>query len=260
MRLEQLEKHLVRLIEGNLARLLAGRLHPHEVAARLARALDENAYRNADGSLTAPDTFTVRLCSEDHAALTADQPALAELLRTNILEIAHRAGLKMLKAPVVILVADPSLSAFQIDVNAYHDEDHSETDIMQGVTPAPMPTAPRNPQLLLRGNYIPLTRPVINLGRRADNHIVIDDPYISRNHAQMRLRFGRYVIYDLNSRGGTFVNNQRVTECLLQPNDVIALSRVVMVYLEDEPSASIPPVTDTQIRPPADVPAPEAWE
>lgn len=257
MRFEQLEKHLTRLIEGNLARLLAGRLHPHEVAARLARTLDENAYRNPDGSLTAPDTFTVRLCADDHAALTADQPAIAESLRADIIEIANRAGLKMLRAPVVVLVADPALAAFQIDVNASHDEEHSETNIMQGVTPPPMPTALRNPQLLLRGNYLPLNRPVINLGRRADNHIVIDDPHISRNHAQMRLRFGRYVIYDLNSRGGTFVNNQRVTECLLHPNDVIALSRVVMVYLEDEPGMASHP-TDTQISPPGE--PPETWE
>jgi pSer/pThr/pTyr-binding forkhead associated (FHA) protein len=74
---------------------------------------------------------------------------------------------------------------------------------------------------------------VINLGRRADNHIVIDDPHVSRQHAQLRVIDNRYVIFDLESAGGTFVNNSRVEQATLFPGDVISLAGAELVYGQD---------------------------
>jgi pSer/pThr/pTyr-binding forkhead associated (FHA) protein len=82
--------------------------------------------------------------------------------------------------------------------------------------------------------YVPLERTVINLGRRRDNTIVLDDPRVSRQHCQLRFRFGQFVLYDLGSRGGTFVNNARVSECVLRPGDVISLAGVPVVYMVEE--------------------------
>jgi pSer/pThr/pTyr-binding forkhead associated (FHA) protein len=64
---------------------------------------------------------------------------------------------------------------------------------------------------------------------------VIDDARVSRSHAQLRLRFGHYVVYDLGSSGGTFVNGQRIEECVLRPGDVISLGGVPVIYGEDAP-------------------------
>src|SRR5262249_47252058 len=109
-----------------------------------------------------------------------------------------------------------------------------------------------NPQLVLHGTqHLPLDRPVMNIGRRHDNHIVIDDSRVSRAHAQIRLRFGHYVIYDLGSLGGTLVNNHRITEAILKPGDVISLAGVMLVYMEDDGTGDhkpAPSATDTQIR------------
>ncbi|NDJ79160.1 MAG: FHA domain-containing protein, partial [Chloroflexi bacterium] len=80
----------------------------------------------------------------------------------------------------------------------------------------------------------PLDRSVITIGRRHDNTIVLDDSRISRQHAQLRYRQGAFVLYDLGSRGGTFVNGARITEVALRPGDVIALAGVTVVYVEDE--------------------------
>jgi pSer/pThr/pTyr-binding forkhead associated (FHA) protein len=78
---------------------------------------------------------------------------------------------------------------------------------------------------------------VVSIGRRFDNHIILDDSRVSRAHAQLRLRFGHYVVYDLSSTGGTFVNDKRVEECVLRPGDVISLGGVTMIYGEDTPQS-----------------------
>jgi pSer/pThr/pTyr-binding forkhead associated (FHA) protein len=51
--------------------------------------------------------------------------------------------------------------------------------------------------------------------------IVIDDPRVSRNHAQLR-DTGRFVLFDLNSTGGP-QNGQRTSQTVLYPGDVISL-------------------------------------
>lgn len=259
-RFERLEAYLAQLIEGNFARLFASRLHPREVASRLARALEENALHHADGSLTAPDQFVVCLNSDDYAALLAEQPNLAQDLALSLIEMANRADLRLLRKPQVTLQPEAALPPHSVQVQAAHTDDESTSTNMfaQGeLTPPPIDT--RNPQLIYNGQTFPLRRPVINLGRRRDNHIAIDSPYVSRHHAQLRLRFGRYVIYDLNSRGGTFVNGHRVTECILKSGDVIGLSQVLLVYMEDEPI--LPQSSrDTQLRSPlaSGAPLPES--
>src|SRR5436190_17922829 len=89
--------------------------------------------------------------------------------------------------------------------------------------------------LILDGRHtVPLTESLVTLGRRLNNPIILDSPSVSRAHAQLRLRYGRYVIYDLGSTGGTFVNGQRVEECVLRPGDVISLANVRLIYGEDE--------------------------
>ncbi len=82
---------------------------------------------------------------------------------------------------------------------------------------------------------IPLTQAVVNIGRRVENTVVLDDPRVSRKHAQLRAVKGRYVLYDLDSTGGSFVNGVRVTQSLLYPGDVISLAGVNVVYGQKNP-------------------------
>jgi pSer/pThr/pTyr-binding forkhead associated (FHA) protein len=96
---------------------------------------------------------------------------------------------------------------------------------------APLPQA----FLVFDGDrFISLERSVITIGRRRDNTIVVDDARVSRQHCQVRFRFGEFVLYDLGSRGGTFVNQLRVSECVLRPGDVISLAGVQMVYMVED--------------------------
>ncbi len=81
----------------------------------------------------------------------------------------------------------------------------------------------------------PLKRSVINIGRRLDNHVVIDNPRVSRAHAQLRIVKDRFMIFDLNSSGGTYVNGQRVNQSVLSAGDVISLAGVNLIFGQDLP-------------------------
>src|SRR5215813_12060091 len=59
------------------------------------------------------------------------------------------------------------------------------------------------------------------IGRHADNNLVLRDNRVSRSHARISSSNGAYVIEDLNSRHGTWVNGERVARHVLRNSDRI---------------------------------------
>jgi pSer/pThr/pTyr-binding forkhead associated (FHA) protein len=103
-----------------------------------------------------------------------------------------------------------------------------------------------NAFLIVNGTEtFPLTGSVVNIGRRETNQLVINDPRVSRNHAQLRAVHGVYILFDLNSTGGTYVNGMRVYQQNLQAGDVISLAGVALVYGEDTTNLNPPGDGDT---------------
>lgn len=89
--------------------------------------------------------------------------------------------------------------------------------------------------LILKGDKIvPLSKSVINIGRKSSNQIIINDLRISRIHAQIRRIQGSYVLFDVGSTGGTYVNSTRINQHILRPGDVISLAGYTMIYSEDQ--------------------------
>jgi hypothetical protein len=73
----------------------------------------------------------------------------------------------------------------------------------------------QDPRLVLvirhTGQVFPLTQAPITIGRHVDNIIVLSDPQASRQHASISWQAGTYVIQDLGSANGTYVNERRIT-------------------------------------------------
>jgi pSer/pThr/pTyr-binding forkhead associated (FHA) protein len=70
---------------------------------------------------------------------------------------------------------------------------------------------------------IPLDKPVITIGRKAENDIVIDNQAVSGFHAKILAEGEAFAIEDLGSLNGTFVNGQRVTKIDLDNGDIVLI-------------------------------------
>lgn len=80
------------------------------------------------------------------------------------------------------------------------------------------------------GYLYELDRALVKVGRDTANHIVIQDPEVSRFHLQLHYGTHGYTIEDLSSTNGTFINGSRLRQRhLLQPNDVIKLGTMIQL-------------------------------
>jgi pSer/pThr/pTyr-binding forkhead associated (FHA) protein len=102
------------------------------------------------------------------------------------------------------------------------------------------PTAPDNPKvveqsvfLIINRQIIPLEKGQIRLGRQFENDIVFHEEHISRFHAEIHFEDGKYVIYDLRSTSGTYVNNRRVDRCALNSGDLISLANLHIMFVNN---------------------------
>ena len=73
----------------------------------------------------------------------------------------------------------------------------------------------------------------VSIGRDAGNFVQLDDNEVSRRHAEIRRVDGKFVVGDLKSSNGTYVNNRKVERAELSTGDQIQVGRTVMVYSKD---------------------------
>jgi len=69
------------------------------------------------------------------------------------------------------------------------------------------------------------------VGRDSDCGLVLVDGDVSRRHAKIEFRSGDYVVRDLDSTNGVFVNNRKAKEATLQPGDLLRLGKVILKFL-----------------------------
>jgi len=78
------------------------------------------------------------------------------------------------------------------------------------------------------------------LGRDSSCQIVLGDPFASHRHARIEKHDDRFVLRDLRSRNGTYINGTRVMEAALQPDDRIRIGQTDLVFCshQERPSSS----------------------
>jgi hypothetical protein len=235
-KLSSLEARLQSLVEGGSARIFPANFTRQDLLEQLTHAMLAGVKTRPDGGRVAPNLYTLMLPKDSTEAIQKDSMLLDELAKG--LEKAGQAAGLAFVSPVVVRVAPKADAAPQfIQVMAQVSVENlaETTDFWVEPGAATPQKAPENAFLIVDGTHIfPLTQTIINIGRRPDNHLSIDDSRVSRVHAQLRKINGRYMIFDLDSTSGTFVNDQRIQQSILFPGDVISLAGVPLVYGQDE--------------------------
>ena len=91
----------------------------------------------------------------------------------------------------------------------------------------------------------------LTIGRRDDNDVVIDDPAVSGHHAKIDSLGDRFVLIDLKSKNGSFVNEQLVDSHWLKDGDIVVIGghSLVLDFAEDElrPAQKTDEFDETQV-------------
>ena len=93
--------------------------------------------------------------------------------------------------------------------------------------------AQRGAFLVVNRQVIPLNKEVTTLGRYLENDVVFHEDFLSRNHAEIILEEGQYVLYDKHSTGGTYVNGKKIDYCILNSGDLISLVNIQMMFVDN---------------------------
>src|SRR5215467_3543026 len=77
---------------------------------------------------------------------------------------------------------------------------------------------------------VPLAQHAATIGRLPDNTLQIDNLAVSGHHAKISFNDGRYVLEDLGSLNGTYVNNKRVGQATLIHGDQVLIGKHVLEF------------------------------
>jgi hypothetical protein len=210
------ERRLERMVEGAFARAFKSGLRPVELGRRLVREMDDNRSVGVRGGTVVPNHFTVHLSPEDLAQFEGVQDSLARELSDAAREHARDEGYGFMGPVEVEMVADERhhTGSFQIDGR-----------MVEGVGGAGAGSI-----VLPSGDRFQLTETVITVGRNPESNMVLADPNVSRNHAEIRPQGDRFVVVDLGSTNGTRVNGVRVDQRALEDGDEISFGNTRMRF------------------------------
>jgi len=85
--------------------------------------------------------------------------------------------------------------------------------------------------LVLGGMVFPIESRVFTIGRNLDNDLVLNDPTVSRFHAEIRYIDSQFLLVDKNSSSGTYLNNQRITVSQLFAGDILQISHTPILFM-----------------------------
>ncbi len=242
-KLTRMEGWITRLVEEPFVRLFAKRLLPQDVAQALARALEDAEERLPDGRTAIPGTVQIFLHPDDWMALRTHLPAIDTQLTQALAQIVQHADLVLNGAAEVQLQPDSTLAPHSVRIAFKKPSSPEATERLPVQAPRATPEVPKAWLLLSTGQSCPLTQAFVRIGRALDNDLILDDPRVSRYHAHLRLRYGRYLLQDAGSSGGTLVNGYPIEEVMLRSGDLISLGGYTLIFTEgDKPEA--PPTSE----------------
>lgn len=247
-----IEARLEGLVEGFFTRVFRSGLQPIEVGRRILREMAEGKTLSVN-KVYAPNEFTVLMGAEDHARFSQMEAGLRKEFTDLVIDAAKQNRWNLMGLPEINFeeVQDFGKGQFKVEASFAASEneprhaatrepdsaDPSATGAISTDTASRLGLAdPSTPQLVLldeRGKpaeKISVTREPITIGRMSSNDVVLADANVSRRHAEMKKRDGRWIIADLGSTNGTTVNGKLATEHELKDGDRIGFGTSDLIF------------------------------
>lgn len=245
--LKSIEKHMEKMVEGIFGRAFKSSVQPVELAHKLAKEMSDHKTVSVS-RIYVPSEYEVYLSPGDYEQLSSFEGPLVEDLASYLVAYANRESWTLVAPPTITLHADDDLALGEFGIAAHMGAQGAPEP---GVALAPPPTGtvakapaglsqtivfqppaaaapavvePRTCGVLVRGERVyRLDGPVTVLGRSRQCDVVINDPNVSRRHAEVRREGLGYVVVDLDSTNGITVNGQGVKRAALADGDQVQL-------------------------------------
>ena len=225
--LRNLESKLAGLVEGTFSRAFKSEVRPVEIARKLAREMEQHKVASLSRTY-APNEYVVWLSPQDREQFEGYETELRRELSGYLLEHARRERIALLTRPSIAFETDEELRLGEFGIqarlvrSAEDDEseepsqgDHGHTMVYSTSDRLSEPL--REPDPRRRGARVRVDgrTSVVGsggavLGRSREADIQVDDPNISRRHAELRPSGASWTVRDLGSTNGVKVNGRAI--------------------------------------------------
>lgn len=225
--LRDFERRLGNLVEGFFATTFRGGLQPVELAKRLMREMDAGKTVGVR-EVWAPNRFVFSLSPTDGERYEQAEQALVAELKQVVRDAAAERGWGLVGPPEVELEIDDELGKGKLRCEASFVEGAAE----------PIPVAPQpagQASVVMYEGDRPATtfrisKQSVILGRLPECDVVVPDAGASRRHARIHVQGDEYLLTDLGSTNGTFVNYEGVGEVVLRDGDRITIGTTTLEF------------------------------
>lgn len=239
--LGRVEGWLEGMFEGTFSRLFRPRVQPADIATRLGRSMEANQTVGV-GKRYAPNTYEVALNPREFEAFEPFRTSLEREMAIYLQEKARAESFTLITRPHVTIVPDEKARPGAVKVRSWLQDpgDTPGSEQVEYTQPIEVQRArsaqPASATLTVVAgseNGRRFTLPSdgkARMGRGLDNELVIEDPRVSRQHAELYLRGNEWYLRDLDSTNGTFVNGYGIRERALESGDRVSLGGAELVF------------------------------
>lgn len=216
MVLKRIEQKLEKLVEGTFTRAFPSSVKPIELGKRVRRVLEDKKTIGVQGQIIIPNRYVISLSPKDLENIESIQESIQREISSSIRDHANDENYHFQGTLTVEILSNSSLKTGSIEVDGLFEENKG------GFPPGSL--------IDENGKRLIITEQKLSIGRDTKSTMQVVDVEVSRNHAEIRLLNTSFVLIDLQSTNGTFVNGQRVQEHTLQNFDQIKIGSTILLF------------------------------
>jgi hypothetical protein len=226
--LARFERLMEQVVEGSLRRVFPTSLQPIQLDKAAARAMEQAQVVGRRGR-QAPNVYELRVASSELARFGDYRDTLSDDVRRYLVEYARERGLRPVGEISVVLVEDPRVRVGSVEARGRYvglsAQDRADLEVavedtrrlrLADLAAQPTPTVETTGSRLMLTDAAGMrfalepNSEIVRLGRGVDNDLVLASSHVSRYHTQLRWVESSWLVYDLDSTNGTFVDDDKL--------------------------------------------------